>query len=83
VNYLDEWCNCPDHSRHPEASCKHILAVVIHRAKRRVPCAGCGRRFRHRELTECDSEAGNHDNLTYLDGDLLCPECADAAGVEH
>jgi hypothetical protein len=28
-------------------------------------------------LVECVE--GNHDGLTYFDGDLLCPECA--AGV--
>jgi hypothetical protein len=50
------------------------------RAKRGV-CAGCGRRFRHEELVECVE--GNHDNLTYFDGDLLCAACADGAGVEY
>ncbi len=43
------------------------------------PCAGCEERFPERELVElCE---GNHDDLTYFDGDLLCGECADGAGV--
>ncbi len=60
--------------------CYHILAVCIVRAKTGV-CAGCGRRFRHRELVECVD--GEHDNLTYFDGDLLCHGCADNAGVAY
>src|SRR5687767_386097 len=35
VDYLEEWCNCPDHSHHPETSCKHILAVSVLTAKLR------------------------------------------------
>jgi hypothetical protein len=50
------------------------------RAKTGV-CSGCGRRFRHRKLVECAE--GNHDGLPYFDGDRLCPECADAAGVSY
>ena len=61
-------------------TCYHVLAVCIVRAKSGV-CAGCGRRFRHRDLLECVE--GLHDGLTYFDGDLLCPECADNAGVEN
>ena len=30
-----EACDCPDHAHHPERACKHILAVGVHRAKRR------------------------------------------------
>jgi hypothetical protein len=30
-----ESCTCPDARRHPEFSCKHVLAVGICRAKRR------------------------------------------------
>jgi hypothetical protein len=60
--------------------CKHATAATIARAKSGV-CAGCELRFRRRELVECAE--GNHDGLTYFDGDLLCPACADAAGVEH
>lgn len=35
VNYGTERCDCPDAQRHPDLSCKHVLAVGIHRAKRR------------------------------------------------
>jgi hypothetical protein len=35
VDYFTETCNCPDHNIHPALACKHILAVGIHRAKRR------------------------------------------------
>jgi hypothetical protein len=72
-------CTCPDM---PPAggACKHETAATIARAKTGV-CAGCGLRFRRRELVECVE--GSHDGLTYFDGDHLCPACADAAGVEH
>jgi hypothetical protein len=61
-------------------TCYHVLAACIVRAKTDV-CAGCGRRFRHRELTELTED--NHDDLAYFDGDHLCRTCADNAGVEH
>ncbi len=32
-----ESCTCPDARRHPELSCKHVLAVAICRAKHRRP----------------------------------------------
>ena len=32
-----EGCNCPDARRHPERSCKHVLAVAICRSKHRRP----------------------------------------------
>jgi len=32
-------------------------------------------------MVECVE--GGHDGLTYFDGDLLCPTCADNAGLEH
>jgi hypothetical protein len=35
VNYRTERCDCPDALRHPDLNCKHVLAVGIHRAKRR------------------------------------------------
>ncbi len=73
-----EACSCRDWEF--GHTCYHVLAVCIVRAKTGV-CAGCGRRFRHRELVECVE--GNHDGLTYFDGDLLCPGCADNAGAEH
>ena len=74
----DESCYCKDWEF--GHTCYHILAAAVVRAKTGI-CSGCGRRFRHRELVECVE--GNHDNLTYFDGDLLCPACADGAGVEY
>jgi hypothetical protein len=83
-------CECPDHRRR-QAACKHALACwVLERAYRPSPesvrtgesgCSGCGGRFASRELTELHED--NHDNLTYFDGDLLCPACADNAGVAY
>ncbi len=72
-------CTCADMPPAGEA-CKHETAATIVRAKTGV-CAGCGRRFRHRELVALDE--GNHDDLTYFDGDLLCRTCADNAGVAY
>ena len=34
VNYFSERCDCPDHE-HRGVLCAHILAVGVHRAKRR------------------------------------------------
>lgn len=31
----EESCSCPDHHRHPEHSCKHLIAATIYRAKNR------------------------------------------------
>ena len=83
-------CDCPDHRRR-QAACKHALACwVLERACRPSPeplgsgegeCSGCGGRFAGRELTQLHED--NHDDLTYFDGDLLCPPCADNAGVEY
>jgi hypothetical protein len=73
----EESCSCPDWQF--GHTCYHVLAAAVVRAKTGV-CSGCGRRFRHREMVECVE--GNHDGLTYFDGDSLCPACADAAGVE-
>jgi hypothetical protein len=72
-------CTCPDIPPAGEV-CKHTTAAIIAHAKSGV-CAGCGLRFRRRELVELVE--GNHDGLTYFDGDHLCRSCADAAGVEH
>lgn len=74
----EESCSCRDWEF--GHTCYHNLATAVVRAKTGI-CAGCVRRFRHRELTELTED--NHDNLTYFDGDLLCPVCADSAGVEH
>jgi SWIM zinc finger len=75
----EESCSCPGWQIRG-ATCYHVLAAAVVRAKTGV-CSGCGRRFRHRDLTECVE--GNHDDLTYFDGDLLCPECADAVVVAY
>jgi hypothetical protein len=72
-----ESCDCPDWQIRG-ATCYHIMAAAVVRAKTGV-CSGCGRRYRHRELTELTED--NHDNLTYFNGDRLCPACADNAGV--
>ena len=72
-------CTCADMPPAGEV-CKHTTAATIVRAKTGV-CSGCGLRFRRRELV--DLVEGNHDGLTYFDGDHLCPGCADNAGVEH
>jgi hypothetical protein len=74
----DESCYCKDWEF--GHTCYHILAAAVVRAKTGI-CSGCGRRFRHRELVECVE--GNHDNLTYFDGDHLCRSCADGAAVEY
>ena len=76
-------CSCPDAiSRGP--GCKHSLAAWllwrVSLSRDRGTCSGCGLRFRRGELVELHE--GNHDDLTYFHGDLLCSECADAAGVE-
>jgi len=75
----EESCSCPDWQIRG-AVCYHVMAAAVVRAKTGV-CAGCGRRFRHRELVEGVED--NHDALTHFDGDLLCPTCADNAGVEY
>ena len=65
------YCSCPD-GRGGE--CKHVLAVRVVR-KKTAPCAGCGRRFRHRDLTEVPE-----DSLGFFPGDLLCEGCVSAHG---
>ncbi len=32
----EECCDCPDHQRHPELTCKHLAAAAIFRAKART-----------------------------------------------
>ena len=71
-----ESCQCKDWEF--GHTCYHILAAAVVRAKTGI-CSGCGRRFRHRQLTELTED--NHDGLTHFDGDNLCPACADDAGV--
>src|SRR4051794_32859639 len=74
----EESCGCPDWEF--GHTCYHVMSAAVVRAKTGV-CSGCGRRFRHRELVECVE--GDHDDLTYFDGDLLCPGCADDASVSR
>ena len=80
-----EACECKDFEfGHDERACKHILAAGISVAKRRArrsPCDGCGVRRPVRELVVLHED--NHDTLTHFHGDMLCPACADAAGVEY
>lgn len=73
----EEGCECPDWQVRG-ATCYHVMAVCVVRAKTGV-CSGCGRRFRRRDLLELVE--GEHDNLTYFDGDLLCVGCAADAGL--
>jgi SWIM zinc finger len=74
----DEACSCKDWEF--GHTCYHILAAAVVRAKTGI-CSGCGRRFRHRQLTELTED--NHDGLTHFDGDNLCPACADDAGLAY
>ena len=70
-----ESCECADFERRG-GSCKHVVAATIARAKT-APCAGCGGRFRYRELRPAPA-----DNLTFFEGELLCTEgCATGHGV--
>jgi uncharacterized Zn finger protein len=32
----EESCTCPDHRRHPEHSCKHIICATLYRSKARA-----------------------------------------------
>ncbi len=70
-------CSCED-SIWQDGGCKHIVAATIARSKT-AECAGCGRRHRRRDLLELIE--GEHDGLTFFDGDLLCGGCARAHGV--
>ncbi len=70
-------CTCGDRPPAGEV-CKHATAATVARAKS-GGCAGCGKRFPRRELLELVE--GEHDNLTFFDGDLLCGGCARAHGV--
>lgn len=71
----EAYCSCPDFRG---GECKHVAATRVVR-KATTPCAGCGRRFRHRELIEVTED---HESLTWFPGDRLCVrECAGAHGV--
>jgi hypothetical protein len=72
-----ESCECADFEFRG-GPCVHIHAATIARAKT-ASCAGCGGRFRHRELVEVTED---HENLTFFPGDKLCRrECAGSHGV--
>ncbi len=77
VDLREQSCSCPDFEHRGEP-CKHLFAATVARAKT-AECSGCGERFPHRELVELTEDS--HDGLTYFDGDRLCGECADGAGV--
>jgi hypothetical protein len=46
---------------------------------RTAECDGCGRTFPIQDLIHLDED--NHHNLTHFNGESLCQQCADAAGV--
>jgi hypothetical protein len=68
-----ESCECKDWEF--GHTCYHVLAVAVVRAKTGI-CAGCGARFRRRELYEVGA-----DSLTFFEGDVVCEGCAGAHGV--
>jgi hypothetical protein len=74
VDLKRESCSCEDHRRGGK-TCKHLYAALTVKAKT-AACAGCGRRFRHRDLHPVPD-----DHLTFFEGDELCEECAGAHGV--
>jgi len=71
-----EFCECADFEFRG-GPCLHIYAAYVARAKTR-PCAGCGQKFRHRDLFEVMED---HGSLTHFVGDRLCRACALAHGV--
>ena len=70
----EESCSCRDWEF--GHTCYHVLAACIVRAKTGI-CAGCGRRFRHRDMVEVLEE----DHLTFYEGDVVCEACARDHGV--
>ncbi len=68
----EESCECKDWEF--GHTCYHVLAVCVVRAKTGI-CAGCGARFRHRDLYEVGD-----DSLTFFEGDVVCEGCAGAHG---
>lgn len=69
----DERCECKDFEF--GHVCKHLYAVAVVAAKTGV-CAGCGKRFRHRDLFDVS------DSLTFYEGDRICGRCADRTASE-
>ena len=79
VDYLNEFCSCPDAEFHPEKTCKHVYAVGVSLAKRRrrtFVCDGCQERTPKR-----NGYVVEEDNLTFFEGQRLCKPCAIAHGV--
>src|SRR5215212_5842927 len=79
VDYANETCTCQDSEFYLELTCKHVFAVGIYRAKRRVRsfvCEGCRERTPVREGYEV-----GEDNFTFFEGQRLCGSCAFAHGV--
>ncbi len=71
-----ETCGCPDFERRGDSfACKHIYAAAIASAKS-ASCAACSKNVRRRALHQVGPE-----NLTFFEGDELCPSCAVAHGV--
>ncbi len=85
VDYRSQECTCPDYQyRHRDDAgyrCKHIIAVGFVLGTT-AECAGCGNRFRHRDLHEVvagDPRWAGDLPLSYFEGDLLCDECFEGA----
>lgn len=57
-----ETCSCPDHTRHPERSCKHIICATVYRAKARAKA--------RREQAERTTARASRDTLTPLAASL-------------
>ncbi len=70
VNLRTERCDCRDFE-HRAATCKHIVAATIARAKS-VTCSCC----RERVLGRFTSEVTDDDELlSWFAGDVLCAGC--------
>ncbi len=69
----EECCSCRDWEF--GHTCYHVLAAAVVRAKTGV-CAGCGYRFRHRQLLEVGA-----DSLAFFEGDQVCGGCACDHGI--
>lgn len=66
-------------TREPRKALRAWAAKNRPRRVRFGRCFGCGDLSPVRDLVELHE--GNHDDLTYFHGDLLCGSCADGAGV--
>ncbi len=77
MSLSEERCECADHLFRG-ATCAHIFAALVARAKTRR-CAGCSEPTPRRDLIEVRED---HESLTFFEGDLLCGDCASDAGVD-